>query len=81
MTLVIYIVSALFILLWATMLGAYFLTRHIGLFLFAFVYGLAGLMALMLTHWWPLLLGLVVAWVMRLAGMEPNTSKSPPEKT
>lgn len=77
MTIVIYVFAGIYLLLWAAMMGAYFLTRHIGLFLFGLTYGTAGLAAIILTHWWPLVAGLALVWVMRLAGLEPKTQTAP----
>jgi len=72
MTIVIYILSGLFILLSLALLFAYYRTRQPGLALMSSVYGTTGILALMLMHWWPLAAGFVLAWVLRLLGLEPG---------
>ena len=75
MTIVIYIFSGLFILLSLALLFAYYRTRQPGLVLMSSVYGTTGILALMFMHWWPLAVGFVLAWVLRLLGLDsgPNT--------
>ncbi|OGA55659.1 MAG: hypothetical protein A3F74_24530 [Betaproteobacteria bacterium RIFCSPLOWO2_12_FULL_62_58] len=72
MTIVIYIFSGLFILLSLALLFAYYRTRQPGLVLMSSVYGTTGILALMFTHWWPLAAGFVLAWVLRLLGLDPG---------
>jgi hypothetical protein len=72
MTYVIYLVSGIFILLAAALVFAYYRMRHAGLLLMASTYASAAVLALMLMHWWPLVAGFVLAWVLRLMGMDPR---------
>lgn len=72
MTIVIYIFSGLFILLSLALSFAYYRTRQPGLVLMSSVYGTTGILALMSMHWWPLVAGFVLAWVLRLLGLDPG---------
>ena len=81
MAILIYIFSAIFIFLALVMLFAFHRIRHHGMFLLAFTYGFSAVLALVLMQAWPLLVGFVFAWLLRLMGMEPDTrnDKPPPE--
>jgi len=72
MTYVIYVFAGLFVLLSITMVIAYFRERHVGLFLMGVVYGTSGLLAIQLSHWWPLIAGFLLAWTLRFLGLEPK---------
>jgi len=71
MSVVIYIFSGLFILLAAAIGFGWYRTRHPGLVLMAATYGAAGMLALVYMTWWPLLVGFVLVWLLRLMGLEP----------
>ncbi len=77
MDLFIYIMSGLFILLALALLFAYYRTRQPGLVLMSSTYGSAAILALMLTHWWPLAAGFGLAWVLRLLGLDPGLKGEP----
>jgi len=51
---VIYVVSVLFILLSGTMLYVFYRQRDFGVLVMGVTYGLSGMLALALPHWWPL---------------------------
>ena len=67
---VIYAFGGLFVLLSLVMLYVFYREQHFGTFLMGITYGLSGLLAIALPDWWPLLFGFVVAWLLRLMGME-----------
>jgi hypothetical protein len=69
---VIYFFAAGFIVLSAFMFFACYRHRHFGLFLMALSYFASGLLAMMQRHWWPLVIGFVLAWTLRMLGMEPK---------
>ena len=71
MNIVIYVFSGLFLLLTVALLLAYWRSRHPGLVLIATTYGSAAALAILLVEWWPLLAGFLLAWVLRLMGMDP----------
>ena len=69
---VIYAFAAVFLLLCVTMIYVYFRERHVGMFLMGVTYGTAGLLAITQSHWWPLVVGFVLAWLLRMLGLEPS---------
>ena len=72
MVYVIYFFAALFVVLSAGMLFAYYRSRHFGLFIMAVTYAASGLLAFTIPHWWPLVTGFVLAWLLRMLGLEPK---------
>jgi len=66
-----YFFAAAFIVLSGGMFFAYYRTRHFGLFIMAMTYAGSGVLALALPHWWPLVTGFVVAWILKMIGLEP----------
>ena len=72
MVYVIYFFASAFIVLSVGMLFAYYRSRHFGLFIMAMTYAASGLLAFVLPHWWPLVTGFVLAWVLRMLGLEPQ---------
>ena len=79
MTIVIYILAALFIVLCVALLFGYRRTQHAGLLLMSIVYGTSAALALWKVHWWPLAAGFALVWAMRLLGMEPPVQQIPSE--
>jgi len=69
---VIYSFASLFVLLAAVMLFAYYRSSHFGLFIMGVTYAASGLLAFAIAHWWPLVAGFVLAWLLRLMGLEPR---------
>jgi hypothetical protein len=74
---IIYGVSGVFIVLSCTMLYVFYRDRNFGLFIMGVTYGTSGMLALALPHWWPLVAGFVLVWLLKLLGLEPG---SEPEK-
>jgi glucose dehydrogenase len=77
MTIVIYIISGLFILLAVALMFGYRRTQHAGLLLMSIVYGASAVLALWKIHWWPLTAGFALVWIMRLLGLEPPIQSQP----
>ncbi len=75
--LVIYVFSASFILMSLALLFTYRRTQHYGLFVMGLTYGAAAALALVFMHWWPLVVGFVAVWVMKLLGLEPPAQDKP----
>ena len=69
---VIYFFAGAFVLVAAFMLFAYYRSRHFGLFIMATTYASSGLLALSVSHWWPLVTGFVLVWLLRFMGLEPE---------
>ena len=72
MEIVIYIIAGLFLLLAVGLLFGYYRTRYPGLVLMASCYGTASVLSVMLMHWWPLVAGFVLAWMLRMMGLDPG---------
>jgi hypothetical protein len=72
MQIVVYLLSAGFFFLSAAMMFAYHRTRHYGLFLIGLSYGGAALLAAISGQWWPLVAGFVIAWALRVMGLDPD---------
>ena len=70
---VIYAVAVLFILLSSTMLYVFYRQRDFGLLVMGVTYGVSGVLALALPHWWPLAAGFVLVWVLKWPGLEPGS--------
>jgi 4-hydroxybenzoate polyprenyltransferase len=56
-------------------------TRHYGVFLLALTYAASAVLAVVLTHWWPLAAGFVLAWVLRFLGLDPDVRKEDGENS
>ena len=69
---VLYGFASLFIVLSATMLFAFYRSSQFGLFIIGVTYGASGVLALALPHWWPLVAGFVLVWMLKLLGIEPR---------
>ncbi|MFO0442068.1 MAG: hypothetical protein ACK5ZW_15860 [Betaproteobacteria bacterium] len=79
MTLVIYVCSGLFFLRALALVFTWWRGRHPGALLLALTYSCAAGTALVMQHWWPLVIGFLSAWALRLMGMDPGqgAGKSP----
>lgn len=70
MDIVIYFFAGLFILMACGLMFAFHRTRRSGLIVMGLTYGATAGLALALMHWWPLVAGFVLVWVMRVLGLE-----------
>jgi len=68
-----YVVAGIFIALSVTMLYVFYRSSHFGLFVLGLAYGCAGLLAIVLGHWWPLVAGFMLAWILKWLGLEPGS--------
>ena len=71
--LLVYVLSGAYILIAALMMFAYRRIPHYGLFVMGFTYGVSAALALALMHWWPLVTGFVLVWILKLVGLDPDT--------
>ena len=78
MNIIIYVFSASFIFMALALMITYKRTKHYGVFLLALAYGAAAVLAVVLTHWWPLVAGFVLVWLLRLFGLDPDTQRDGP---
>jgi hypothetical protein len=67
---VIYVFAVLFVALGAMMFYVFYRERHFGMFLMGMTYSMSGLLAMALPHWWPLIAGFVMAWMLKMLGLE-----------
>jgi hypothetical protein len=75
MEIIIYVFAACFMFMSAALMFAYHRARHYGLFLIGLCYGAAGILAVLAVHWWPLVAGFVLAWVLRMLGLDPDAAR------
>jgi hypothetical protein len=74
---VVYILAGAFLVLAAGLAFTYFRQKHIGLLLMSIAYGASAGAALSLMEWWPLVAGFVIAWLLRLVGLDPEVPRRP----
>ena len=72
MAVVIYLFSALFFLLAAALVFTWWQRRHLGTLMLAMTYAMAVALALLFDAWWPLVIGFLSAWSLRLMGFDPG---------
>jgi 4-hydroxybenzoate polyprenyltransferase len=76
MEIIIYFFAASFVFMAAALMLTYKRTRHYGVFLLGLTYAAAAVLAVVLTHWWPLVAGFALVWVLRFLGLDPDVQKS-----
>jgi len=72
MQIVIYVIAAVFVLLAAALVFTWWRERHIGAMLLALTYLIAAGLAVFLDEWFPLAIGFLSAWSLRLMGLDPG---------
>lgn len=75
MEIVIYVIAAVFALLAAALVFTWWRNRHSGALLLAMTYLVAAGLAVLMNEWWPLVLGFLSAWALRLMGMDPGLAQ------
>jgi hypothetical protein len=75
MQIVIYFFAASFAFMALALLFTYKRTRHYGVLVLGIAYGASAALALVLMHWWPLVAGFVLVWVLRLLGLDPDVRR------
>ncbi len=75
MIFVIYAFSVIFLLLALALLFTWWRQRHPGALLLAITYAMAAALALMFEAWWPLVIGFLSAWALRLMGLDPGAAE------
>jgi hypothetical protein len=76
----IYGVAGLFITLAVAMFYVFYRSRHFGMFIMGITYGVSGLLAISVSHWWPLIAGIVLAWMLKYLGLEPGSEAADEDK-
>ena len=72
MTIAVTLFAGVFALLAAALVFTWWRGRQTGALLLAATYLIAAVLALMAHHWWPLVIGFLSAWALRLMGLEPD---------
>ena len=72
MKILLYIFDCLFGLMGVGLFSGYTASKHIGLLLGGVVFLGAAAASFYLVSWWPLLIGFVLALVLRLLGLDPG---------
>ena len=73
---VIYAFGGFFVALCVAMLYVFYRDRHFGIFLMGVTYGTSGLLAISLPHWWPIVVGFVMVWMLKLMGLEQGAEST-----
>ena len=81
MDIVIYFFAASFIFMAVALMITYRCTRHYGVFLLGLAYAASAVLAVVLTHWWPLVAGFALVWVLRFLGLDPDVRKNDSEQS
>jgi uncharacterized membrane protein HdeD (DUF308 family) len=76
MQIIVYFFAASFVFMAAALMVTYKRTRHYGVFLLALAYAVSAVLAVVLMHWWPLVAGFVLVWVLRFLGLDPDVRKN-----
>lgn len=80
MEIVIYVLAAVFAVLAAALVFTWWRNRHPGALLLAMTYLVAAGLSVMLNAWWPLVLGFLSAWALRLMGLDPGMAQGARDK-
>ena len=80
MQIIVYFFAASFAFMAVALMITYKKTRHYGVFVLGVTYGASAVLAIVLMHWWPLVAGFVLVWVLRIAGLDPDVRKDPAPK-
>jgi len=75
MSIAIYILSSISILLAVGGLSAYWQTKSISLLMSSLVSIAFSVLAMVLIHWWPLVVGFAVNWGIKVLGSRPDTAE------
>ncbi len=73
MKIIIYVFAASFIFMGTALVMTYVRFRHYGVLLMGLIYGIAAVLAVVLMHWWPLVAGFALVWILRLSGLDPGS--------
>ena len=72
MRVLLFIVAGLSALSCFGLLSAFWYSRHLGVLLAAIVCGVSAVAMVCLDSWWPLLVGFLLLWLLRLTGGDPG---------
>jgi len=75
MKIVLYIVNGMFVVVGLGVLSSYAASRRIGELLAGIILLASATASASLMSWWPLLIGFVALWVLRLVGLDPGARR------
>jgi hypothetical protein len=75
MRIVFYVFVGLFLFISLGNASAYSASKHIGTLLASVVFGAAAIAAVMTGSWWPMGLGLAMAFALRWMGLDPSSPR------
>ena len=78
---VVYSFAVMFCFWGLALFFAYSRSKHSGLLLLGLTFVSAGVLAVAMTHWWPLVAGFAISWVLRAMGMDPPAEEITGEPT
>ena len=81
MQILIYLFAASFVFMAVALMITYKRTRHYGVFLLGLTYAASAVLAVVLMHWWPLVAGFAIVWVLRFLGLDPDVKKNDDEQS
>ena len=81
MQIIIYVFAASFVFMAVALMITYKRTRHYGVFLLGLTYAASAVLAVVLMHWWPLVAGFALVWVLRFLGLDPDVKKDDNEQS
>jgi asparagine N-glycosylation enzyme membrane subunit Stt3 len=81
MQILIYLFAASFVFMAVALMITYKRTRHYGVFLLGLTYAASAVLAVVLMHWWPLVAGFALVWVLRFLGLDPDVKKNDNEQS
>jgi uncharacterized membrane protein len=74
MQIVIYVIAAVFVALAIALVFTWWRQRHVGALLLALTYLIAAGLSVYLDEWFPLAIGFLSAWSLRLMGLDPGAA-------
>ena len=75
MQIIIYLFAAAFAFMALALMFTYRRTHDYGVFVLGVAYGVSAALAVALMHWWPLVAGFALVWILRLLGVDPDVRK------
>jgi hypothetical protein len=70
MQIIIHFFAAFFAFMAVVLLFTYFHTRDASVFVIGATYGVSAGLTVALTHWWPLITGFTLIWILRLLWLD-----------
>lgn len=72
MVILLYVVACTFGLMGLGLLSGFAASKHVGLLLAGLVFLGAAVVSILLMSWWPFPIAFILAWILRLLGLDPG---------